>query len=258
MAIENHAHIVLTDARVDVAYGLPIQNEAHQNGIVVTPDLGTPHGTLATMIQEAHIMGFEIVQAGQISPRSEPVQVLFEMAALSNGFSFLPPEGGMTGPEVATPAEILTAFDLEKIGDTPQIDFVRIPAAQAGLYLIVRPRHEAPGGHFAHLKPAKEPYYLLHRAAPLAYLETPKTILGAAAGQPVLSPGYPTCNIYALANQDLKSSTKLKSEHLKAVLAPLDPKRIPLIQAFENAQLEAEVSQGEKLTLKNTRITTEE
>ena len=256
LAIENHAHVVLTDARVDVAYGLPIQTEAHQNGIVVTSDVGTPHGTLATMIQEAHIMGFGILQAGQICPRSEPTQFLYEMAALANGFSYLPPEGGMTGSEVATPADILTSFDPDQIGDTPQIDFVRIPGAPAGLYLIVRPRHKAPAEQFDHLKPANAPYYLLHRPTPLGYLETPKTILGAAAGLPVLAPGYPTCEIYALAKKDLQTSTKLENKHLKAVLAPLDSNRVPLIHALESAQVESEISQDGNLTFKNTRIFT--
>jgi predicted homoserine dehydrogenase-like protein len=206
------------------------------------------------MIQEAHIMGFDILQAGQICPRSEPTQFLYEMAALANGFSYLPPEGGMTGPELATPADILTNFNPGQIGDTPQIDFVRIPGAPAGLYLVVRPRHKAPAEQFEHLKPSKAPYYFLHRPAPLGYLETPKTILGAAAGQPVLSPGYPTCNIYALAKKGLPTSTKLENKHLKAVLAPLDPDRVPLIQALESARVKSDISQDGNLTFENTRI----
>lgn len=256
LAIENHAHIVLTDPRVDVTYGPLIQTEAQQNGIVVTSDLGTPHGTLATMIQEAQIMGFNIVQAGQISPASDPTQFLYEMAALANGFSYLPSARGMIGPEVDTYSDILTAFDLDKISETPQIDFVRMPSARSGLYLIVRPRHNLPNEHLEHLKPAKAPYYLLHRAAPLGYLETPKTILATAAGQAILSPSYPTTNIYALAKRNLKPSNTLKPEDLEAIITSLDSNRIPLIQALESAQVESAIVRNTSLTLENTRINT--
>ncbi len=248
LAIENHAHIVLTDARVDVAYGLPIQTEAHQNGIAVTSDIGTPHGALATMIQEAHIMGFETLQAGQISPGSEPTQFLYEMAALANGFSFAPPEGGMKGPEVDSYDEIVTAFDLENIGETPQIDFVRIASAEAGLYLIVRPRQELPKAHLDGLLPGKGPFYLIRRSAPLGYLETPKTILAAAAGQPVLSPGYPTCNVYAVALRDLKVNERLTDDSIGGELATLETERLPLISALDPAVVHSATSKGEPVT----------
>ena len=257
LAIKNHAHVVLTDARVDVTVGQTLQTEAHQNGIIVTSDAGTPHGVLATMIQEAHIMGFETVQAGQASPLSEPTQVLYEMAALANGFGFLLPEGGMTGPKIASLDETINAFNLESYGETPRIDYVRGLKPGGGLYLIVKPKFDLPVEQLTHLRGCQlgnGPYYLLRRDYHLGHLETPKAILGAAAGQPILSPSYPTCDVYASLEEKLYSGTELKQHHLKAQLCPIDKNRIPLAVLEEGAALTADLDRGQDITFENTRL----
>lgn len=255
IAIENHAHVILTDPRVDVAVGYTLQVEAHQQGIIVTSDAGTPHGTLAGMIQEAHIMGFDTVQAGQISPRSCPTRLLYEMAALANGFGFLPPDGGMTGPEIININNTLTTFDLESYAETPRVEFVHVPNSKSGLYLIVKPRSDFPEDQVAHLHHCQlgdGPFYLLQRDSPLGYLETPKAILGAAAGQPILTPGYPTCDVYASLKEDLETGTRLTSQHLAPCLDRLDESRIPLTVLLENASLKDNLAKGCALSPKNT------
>ncbi|MFT6181452.1 MAG: putative homoserine dehydrogenase-like protein [Akkermansiaceae bacterium] len=257
MAIECHAHVILTDARVDVAVGLTLATEANQHGIIVTSDAGTPHGVLATMIQEAHIMGFQTVQAGQISPRSTRTQFLYEMAALANGFGFLPPEGGMVGPEIEHLSEALSAFDLESYGNTPRIDFVRGPEPGGGLYLIVTPKPELPEEQITHLRDCQlgnGPYYLLQRNYHLGHLETPKAILGAAAGQPILSPGYRTCDLYASLKKNLPSGTKLKESHLEAQLSSHHQSKIPLVAVLEGSFLKANLGAGTGITFSNTSL----
>jgi len=152
LAIEDNAHVILTDARGDVTFSLALRTEAYQRGIIVTSDAGTPHGPLATTIQEAHIMGFKTIQAGQFSPRSDDPQLLYEMAALANGFGFLPPPGGVSGPKIASFEEALTAFDLEGYKETPRVDFLRLPLRRGSLYLIVRPKSPLPAEELAHLR----------------------------------------------------------------------------------------------------------
>ncbi len=203
LAISHNAHLILTNPLVDVAIGLKLQAEAYERGIIITSDAGTPHGTLASMIQEAHIMGFDTVQAGQICPTNPSPKLQYEMAALANGFGFLPPEGGMTGPEIDTPDQIIPAFDLESYQDFPKVDFVRSSTAKQGLYLIIKPKKPLNPEQIAHLKNQQfpqvgdKPYFLLRRDLPLGYFETPKAILAASAGQPILTPGYPSCEVYA-------------------------------------------------------------
>ncbi len=240
LAIENNAHVVLTDARVDVTFGLALQSEAQQRGIIVTSDAGTPHGALASMIQEAHIMGFKTVQAGQISPCGGDSQFLYEMAALANGFGFLPPPGGMTGPEVTSLKDALTAFDLESYEDTPRVDFLRLPEREGGLYLIVKPKTDLPAEQLAHLRNCHlgaGPYYLLRRDYHLGHLETSKAILGAAAGQPILSPGQPSCQIYASSRKELPAGTSITGDLLEARLEPVSEALIPLILLEQGACL---------------------
>ena len=229
LAIANNAHVVLTDPRTDVAAGLSLQAEAYQRGAIVTSDAGTAHGTLATMMQEAHIMGFQTVQAGQISPKSGSSKLHYEMAALANGFGLLPPDGGMTGPQINTLDEVITAFDLDAYGDTPRVDFVQGPRPHGGLYLIVKPKKDLPAAQAAHLRACQlgdGPYYLLLRDQPLGYFETPKAILAASAGQAILAPGLPTCEVYAQAPTDLETGTTLPP-HLPATLRPLNPDLVP-------------------------------
>ena len=200
LAIDHNAHIVLTNPRVEAITGLTLQAKAYQNGIIVTSDAGTPHGNLASLIQEAHIMGFQTVQAGQICSLTPSAQLPYEMAALANGFGFLPPKGGMTGPEVNQHDDILTAFDLDSYGETTRVDFVRSSTLSPSLYLILRAKKSLTEEQTLHLKECQlgeGPYFLLTRNFPLGYFETPKAILGASAGQPILSPGYPTCEVYA-------------------------------------------------------------
>ncbi len=200
LAIAHNAHLVLTQPRLDVTLGLKLQAEAYQKGIIITSDLGTLHGTLASMIQEAHIMGFDLIQAGQISGLEESVDLQYEMAALANGFALLPDQSGMTGPEIKKLEDIIPAFDLESYQGRARVDYVRCASALRGPYLIVKARNQLSDDQRAQLKKCQlgeGPYFLLHRNLPLGPFETPKTILGAAAGQAILTPAYPTCDVYA-------------------------------------------------------------
>jgi len=242
-AIANHAHVVLTDARVDVAAGLLLQHEAYQQGIIVSSDAGTPHGTLATMIQEAHIMGLNTIQAGQFLSGTPSHLLPYEMAALANGFNFLPPDEGMTGPEVFTIEEALGVFDFDIYGDTPRIDFLRTKSPSRGLYLIVKAAEEKTD-HLRHCQLGEGPYYLIRREHYLGHLESPKAILGAAAGQAILSPGYPACDVYARALHDLDEGKSLKLGDFQASLEPFDDDRVPLALLEEGAVLKRTLAEG--------------
>ena len=65
-AIENSAHVVLMNAEVDLALGPLLHHRAQDAGVTVTSDAGDQHGVVASLIDEAKLMGFDIVQAGNI------------------------------------------------------------------------------------------------------------------------------------------------------------------------------------------------
>lgn len=281
-ALRHHAHIVLMNAEVDLALGPLLHHEAHQRGLVVTSDAGDQHGVLATMIQEAHIMGFDIIQAGNIkgfldrratpdsirleaekrnlSPTqccayTDGTKLHIEMAVLANAFGYLPPENGMQGPRAQDVQEALTAFDLDSYGDTPRIDYLLGAQPGGGVYLIVKPKPHLPPEQAFYLnyyKLGPGPHYLLYRPYHLCHLETPKAILGAAAGQPILSPGQPRCDVYAYAKKDLPAGTPIQhaigSAELYGLVEPLNPHRIPISLLEDPTTLKNPLTQDQPLT----------
>lgn len=243
-AILQGSHIVLMNAEVDLAHGPELRKLADENKVVITSDAGDQHGVLATLIEEADLMGFEIVQAGNIkgfldpaatpeSIRAEaekrrlsPVQCCaytdgtklhIEMAVLANALGYLPPEGGMTGPRASRVEEALNLFDFDSYGDTPRVDYLLGAEPGGGVYLVVTPKASLPAEQSFYLDYYKLPsspcgkYRLLYRPYHLCHLETPKAILAAAQGRAILSPpGEKTCDVYTFAKSDLPSGTEIK------------------------------------------------
>ena len=165
MALELGAHVVLMNAEVDLAYGPLLACEARNRNLIVTSDAGDQHGVLATMIQEAELMGLEIVQAGNIKGfldrRATPdsikeeadkrnlsatqccaytdgTKLHIEMAVLANALGYLPPEGGMTGPRAGRVEEALTLFDFSSYEAKPRVDYLLGAEPGGGVYLIVK------------------------------------------------------------------------------------------------------------------------
>ena len=122
-AFEHQTNVVLMNAEIDLALGPLLQHRAQQAGVNLSSDAGDQHGVLASLIAEAKLMGFEIIQAGNIkgfldrqaTPESikleaekrrlSPTQCCaytdgtklhIEMAVLANALGYLPPPGGMT------------------------------------------------------------------------------------------------------------------------------------------------------------------
>ncbi len=250
LALSNHAHLILSDPRLQVALGLRLQAEAYQKGLIISADAGSAHGSLASMIQEAHIMGFETVQAGQICPAQPSPNLPYEMAALGNGFGFQPHPAGMRGAEITSPEDILTRFDhsYPQGQGAPQLDYLRCSGSQRGLYLIVKAREKLTAEQVAHLKKCHVlqvgdlPYFLLKKNPPLGYFEGPKAILAAAAGQAILSPGYPSCDVY-------------QDNAQQATLRPYQEDLIPHYLIPEDSKLSGESPHLEDLTLTDSALT---
>ena len=278
-ALENKAHVVLMNAEVDLAHGPELAALAAQKGLVLTSDAGDQHGVLATMITEADLMGFDIVQAGNIkgfldrratpdSIRDEaakrnlsPTQCCaytdgtklhIEMAVLANALGYLPPEGGMTGPRAKRVEEALTLFDFDSYGGTPRIDYLLGAEPGGGVYLVVTPKKNLPPEQAFYLdyyKLNSSPcgkYRLLYRPYHLCHLETPKAILAAMPGRAILTPrSEKVCEVYAYAKKDLPTGTEIRhaigSAEVYGLVEPLDPDKVPI------ASLEAPV------TLKSAR-----
>lgn len=266
LALSHQSHVVLMNAEVDLAYHAELSELATANQVTITSDAGDQHGVLATMIREADLMGFDVVQAGNIkgfldrraTPESiryeaekrrlSPVQCCaytdgtklhIEMAVLANALGYLPPEGGMTGPRATRVEEALTLFDLDHYGDTPRIDYLLGAEPGGGVYLIVTSKEELPPEqsfyldyYKLHSSPCGK-YRLLYRPYHLCHLETPKAIFDAVAGQAILKPrDQKVCDVYAYAKRDLPAGTTIShavgSAEVYGLVEPINPNRLPI------------------------------
>lgn len=285
-ALHHGSHVVLMNAEVDLAHGPALRQLADQHELVITSDAGDQHGVLATLIDEADLMGFEIVQGGNIkgfldrraTPESireeaakrklSPTQCCaytdgtklhIEMAVLANALGYLTPEGGMTGPRAARVEEALTLFDFDAYRDTPRIDYLLGAEPGGGVYLVVTPKKSLPAEQAFYLDYYKLPaspcgkYRLLYRPYHLCHLETPKAIFAAMAGRATLAPPKEkVCEVYAYAKQDLPAGTEtahaIGSAEVYGLVEPLDPEKVPITNLEAPATLRATVPQDEPLT----------
>ena len=284
-AIEANAHIVLMNAEVDLALGPLLIAEAAKKNLTVTSDAGDQHGVLASLISEADLMGFDIVQAGNIkgfldrnaTPESirfeaekrklSPTQCCaytdgtklhIEMAVLANALGYLPPEGGMVGPRAQRVEEALELFDFSSYGGTPRIDYLLGAEPGGGVYLVVRPKKDLPEEQSFYLnyyKLGDGPEYLLYRPYHLCHLETPKAILAAARNEPILSCATKSCEVYAYAKKDLPAGSTIAhaigSAECYGLVEPLNSQKIPIALLEDATTLKASLKKGEALTFEH-------
>lgn len=284
-AFEHQTNVVLMNAEIDLALGPLLQHRAQQAGVNLSSDAGDQHGVLASLIAEAKLMGFEIIQAGNIkgfldrqaTPESikleaekrrlSPTQCCaytdgtklhIEMAVLANALGYLPPPGGMTGPRATHVQEALHLFDFSHYENTPRIDYLLGAEPNGGVYLIVRPQKNLPPEQAFYLKYYKlgnGPEYLLYRPYHLCHLETPKAIFSTAAGQPLLTQNQQSCDVYAYAKRNLAAGSHILhaigSAECYGLVEPLNSQRIPITLLEENTTLKKPLAKDQALTLED-------
>lgn len=284
-ALNADAHIVLMNAEVDLALAPLLQHEAKQRNLIVSSDAGDQHGVLASLIQEADTMGFDIVQAGNIkgfldryaTPESirheaeirklsatqccaytDGTKLHIEMAVLANALGYLPPEGGMTGPRADNVHEALGLFDFESYGQTPRIDYLLGAEPGGGVYLVVRPKKELPAEqkfYLSYYKLGDGPYYILYRPYHLCHLETPKAILAAFRGEALLTTSTQSCDVYAYAKHDLTAGVSIKhaigSAEIYGLAEPLNHHQIPIALLEESTILRTSLRKDDPLTIEH-------
>ena len=251
-ALEHNAHCILTNPAADLALGPLCYLEAYQRGLIVTSNAGSRHGVLATLIQEADIMGFDIVQAGALTTNPEDPTLKIELTLLANAMGYLPPDGGLTNPPVTQLKDALGLFDFDSYGDTPRIESLTTAEESGGVYLIVKPKPALPAKQQEYLKSCHlgdGPYYILHRSYHLGHLETPKAILGAAAGQSILSHFQSTCDLYAFSNDDLSAGSTISQSSFSTQIAPLNDELIPATLLETPAIVRTDLKKGDPLTI---------
>jgi predicted homoserine dehydrogenase-like protein len=300
-AFETGAHVVLMNAEVDLALGPLLHREAVSRGLTLTSDAGDQHGVLASLITEADRMGFEVVQAGNIKGfldrRATPTSLLgeaakrrlspsqccaytdgtklhIEMAVLANGFGYLPPDGGMTGPRAASVHDALGLFDFDAYAGIPRVDYLLGAEPNGGVYLVVQPKPTLPDEqrfYLGYYKLGAGPRYVLYRPYHLCHLETPKAIFAAAEGRPILAPGHgstllggrkspavPTCDVFARAKRDLRAGETMAhaigSDACYGTIDRRDAAGIPIVLLEAPSVLRHDVPRDAPITIDDLEL----
>jgi predicted homoserine dehydrogenase-like protein len=287
-ALQSGAHVVLMNAETDLALGPLLQGEASSRDLVVTSDAGDQHGVLAAMIDEADLMGLEVVQAGNIkgfldryaTPESiraeaavrrlspeqccaytDGTKLHVEMALVANGFGYLPPDGGMTGPRAHNVTQALDLFDFDSYGETPRVDYILGAEPGGGVYLVVQPKRSLPDEqafYLSYYKLGNGPRYLLYRPYHLCHLETPKAIFSAVAGRAILAPATPKCDVYAYAKRDLQPGQMIEdaigSAECYGLVGPCADELVPLTLLESRTTVTRAVAREQPITFDDIEL----
>jgi len=161
----------------------------------------------------------------------------------------------MTGPRAKRVEEALQLFEFGSYGDTPRIDYLLGAEPGGGVYLVVKPNKNIPAEQAFYLnyyKLGDGPYYLLYRPYHLCHLETPKAILAAAEGRPVLTATKQSCDVYAYAKRDLPAGTPIShaigSAEVYGLVEPLDNQKIPITLLESEAILHSPLLKDQAIT----------
>ncbi|MFT5113872.1 MAG: putative homoserine dehydrogenase-like protein [Parasphingorhabdus sp.] len=235
-ALDSAADVLLMNAEVDLAMGLPLNQYAESRGQIVTSDAGDQHGVLARMIDEANLWGLEIVQAGNIKgflqrhatvnsiteearqrrlnvnqccAYTDGTKLHIEMALLCNGYGLLPPAEGMSGPQAKHVSEAIELFDFDSYQNQPRVDYILGAEPGGGVYLIVKATADQQIPFLEYYKLGNGPYYLLYRPYHLCHFETISAIAQLVLyRRPVLQPwAGRNADVYTYAKTDLAAGT---------------------------------------------------
>ncbi len=241
-ALERHAHVVLMNAEVDLAFGALFQAEAARAGVVVTSDAGDQHGVLARMLDEIEFWGFDVVQAGNIKGflnrhatpddliheaairHLNPVQCCaytdgtklgIEMALLANARNLPPFVRGMAGPACQDVHQVLAPhplFPFDEYEPGGHVDYILGAEPGPGVYVVARCDQPLQQRYLEYYKLGPGPYYLFYRPYHLCHIETTRAIaLAALRNETVLTPdaGRVT-DVFAVAKRDLKAGESFR------------------------------------------------
>ncbi|MDQ7829095.1 MAG: SAF domain-containing protein [Armatimonadota bacterium] len=227
--------LVSLNVEADVTVGPLLGHLARRSGAVYTLAAGDEPAALGELVDEARLMGLEVICAGKgknnrldrtatparlageartrgMSPRMltafvDGTKTMAELAALANAAGLGIDRPGLHGP-AADLADLLHTFVPEGDGGILQrrgvVDYA-VGDVAPGVFLVVT-APEALRGDLAYLRMGDGPYYLLHRPYHLASLEVPRSIARAALdGEVTLAPaGPPRVECVAVAKRDLR------------------------------------------------------
>lgn len=236
--LEAGKQLVTMNPELQATVGTELKKIADKKGLVITDVYGDQPGSLSRLINNARMMGFKPIVAGNMKrymdkhatqERMKPwaddkglavrqtvsftdgTKQSIEMNLVSNYFGMKILKPGMKGPGIEDFHQAIPAFNGEKIPPEGIVDFVIGLKLFPGVFVIAEHHDPHQQKYLRYLNMGEGPRYVLFDAYHLTHLEVPMTIAQVVLfKQEVINNGLnPTTRTVALAKFDLKKGQKL-------------------------------------------------
>lgn len=236
--LEAGKQLVTMNPELQATVGTALKKIADQKGLVITDVYGDQPGSLSRLINNAKMMGFKPLIAGnmkrymdkhatqeKMKPWAEDkglavkqtvsftdgTKQSIEMNLVSNYFGMKILKPGMRGPRIEDFHQAIPAFAGENIPPEGAVDYVIGLKLFPGVFVIAEHTDPHQQKYLRYLNMGEGPRYVLFDAYHLTHLEVPMTIAQVALfKQEVINNGLnPTTRTVTMAKFDLKKDQTL-------------------------------------------------
>ncbi|OGG11394.1 hypothetical protein A2Z00_00480 [Candidatus Gottesmanbacteria bacterium RBG_13_45_10] len=237
-AIRAHKHIVTMNPELQATVGTELKQLADQNGVVITDVIGDQPGSLARLIGQSKLMGFNVLLAGNmkrylnrhatqeemkpwaddkgLSVRqtvsfTDGTKQSIEMTLVANYFGMDILQFGMRGPEVEDVQEALKVFQWHKIPQEGVVDYILGKKLFPGIFVVAEHSDKNQQKYLRYLGLGEGPRYVLFEPYHLCHLEVAGTIAKVVLfGQETIHNSVsPRATTIAVAKTELAAGTAL-------------------------------------------------
>ena len=241
-AIRHGKHVILMNAEADLIFGPYLLQLAREKGVVYTSCDGDQPVSIARLVEDVRLWGFELVMAGNIkgfldryanptsiipeadkryldyqqcSAYTDGTKLCIEQALVANAMGLATAVPGMHGPRAAHVREVPALFDLRGMWERhgPVVDYVLGAEPKGGVFAVGYSDDDYQRRMLAWFPSllGEGPFYVFYVPYHLCHVEAMKTVADVALDRrPLLQPthGFRT-NVYAYAKRGLRAGERL-------------------------------------------------
>ena len=237
-AIRARKHVITMNPELQATVGSELKICADKNDVVITDVIGDQPGSLARLIGQSKLMGFNVVLAGNmkrflnrhatqeemkpwaddkgLSVRqtvsfTDGTKQSIEMTLVANYFGMNILQFGMRGPEVDDVQDALKVFQWHKIPQEGIVDYILGRTLFPGIFVVAKHKDKNQQKYLRYLGLGEGPRYVLFEPYHLCHLEVAGTIAKVVLfGQETIHNSIkPRATTIAVAKTELAAGTVL-------------------------------------------------
>lgn len=281
-ALNAGKHLITMNPELQVTVGSKLKKIADEKGLVITDVFGDQPGSLARLINNAKLMGFEILMAGNMKrymDRSATQQQMqpwaddkglavrqtvsftdgtkqsIEMTLVANYFGLKPFKRGMIGIETNDIKEILTKMNWENHPQEGIVDFAIGQNLFPGVFVVTKHKDKHQQQYLRYLGLGDGPRYVLFEPYHLCHLEVIQTIAKVAFfNEPTINNRTtPIAKTITIAKRNLKEGEILDGIGEDAVYGEIDTienaEHLLPVGLAHDAKLKRSIKKGEAIKI---------